>query len=155
EVDVIDLLHRAAGKAGLMLDEVLQIGLGSDRIVAMHRLVPGPVRARPHRMNAGKTADIAGDDPAGREQEARQPDDAAEPGLCGIVGSAPRGIVAADAMGVVADVVARRLIAPRLRRVFDGLAEPFAQMIQASLGDLWKAPFVLQCHPWVSGYSSL
>ena len=71
EIDVIDLLHRPAGELGVVQDQVLEPGLGGDFVVAMHRLVPAPVRARPHGMDARQAADIARDDAAGREQKAR------------------------------------------------------------------------------------
>ena len=40
EVDMVDLLDGAAGEARLVLDDVLQPGLGRDRVVAVDRLVP-------------------------------------------------------------------------------------------------------------------
>src|SRR4029450_7903328 len=89
EVDMVDLLDRPAGKARLMLDDVLQPRLGRDDVVAPDVLVPGPVCARPHGVDAGQPADIAGHDAAGGKQEARQRDDPAMAGLRGIVGSAP------------------------------------------------------------------
>ena len=78
EIDMVDLLDRAAGEAGLVLDQVLQVRLGRDLVVAQDRLVPGPVGAGPHRVHAGQPADVARDDAVGREQEARQRDDAAD-----------------------------------------------------------------------------
>src|SRR5450631_1849045 len=59
EIHVIDLLEAAAGKTGLMLDQVLQIRLGGNHVVAQDSLVPRPVRARPHGMDARQTAAIA------------------------------------------------------------------------------------------------
>ncbi|MNT81148.1 hypothetical protein D3C72_2207150 [compost metagenome] len=59
EVHVIDLLDGAAGKAGLVLDQVLEVGLGGDHVVASHLLMPGPVGARPHGVHAGQAAHIA------------------------------------------------------------------------------------------------
>ena len=76
EVDVVDLLEGATGEPGLVLDQILQMRLGGDHVVAQHRLVPGPVGTGPHGVNARKTAAVARDDAAGREQEARQRDDA-------------------------------------------------------------------------------
>ena len=35
EIDVIDLLDRAAGEPGLVLDQVLELGLGRDLVVAL------------------------------------------------------------------------------------------------------------------------
>ena len=127
EVDVVDLLHGAAGKARVVLHQVLQIGLGRDHVVAADRLVPVPVGARPHRVHAGEAADIAGDDAAGGEEEARQRDEAAIARLGRIVGVAPQRIVVADAVRVVADVVARGLVAPRFGGGADLLADALAQ----------------------------
>src|SRR5215831_15049523 len=96
---MVGLLDGAAGEARLVLDNVLQPGLARYRIVAPHDLVPGPVGARPHGVHAGQAADIARDDAAGGEQEARQRDHVAVAGLGRIVGHAPQRIVVADAVG--------------------------------------------------------
>ncbi len=95
-----------------------------------------PVRARPHRVHARQAADVARDDAAGREQEAGQRDDAAVRGLRRVVRIAPQRIVVADAVRVVPDVVAGRLVAPRLLRGADLDADALAQVVQALLGDL-------------------
>jgi hypothetical protein len=136
EVDVIDLLDGAAGEACLVLDDVLQPGLGRDRIVAPHDLVPRPVGARPHGVHARQAADIARDDAAGREQEAWQRDDVAILCLRRILGHAPQRIVIADAVRVVADVVARGLVAPWLGGHADLHADALAQLLQSVFGDL-------------------
>ena len=112
--------------------------LGRDHVVAVHRLVPVPVRAGPHRVHAGQAADITGDDAAGREEEARQRDDAAVSARRRVFGVAPQRIVVADAVRVVADVVARRLVAPRLRGRADLHADALAQLVQALPGNLGK-----------------
>src|SRR6266702_6926857 len=52
EIDVIDLLEGPAGKTGLVLDQVLQMGRGGDGVAAQYRLVRRPVRAGPHGMPA-------------------------------------------------------------------------------------------------------
>ena len=140
EIHVIDLLDRAAGEPRLMLDQVLQPGLGADRVVALHGQMPGPVGAGPHRVHAGQAADIAGNDPAGREQETRQRDDAAPARARRIVRIAPQRIVVADAMRVVADRVARRLVAPGLQRVLDPHVHASSQRIQRFVGDLREQP---------------
>ena len=136
---MVDLLEAATGETGLVLDQVLQIRLGGDRIVAQHGLVPGPVRARPHRMHAGEAAAIAGHDAAGGEQEARQRHDGPEPGLVGIGRIGPQRVVVADAVGVVTDGVARRLVVPRLERIGDRNADALAQIVQPLFGDLGEA----------------
>ena len=141
EIDMVDLLHRAAGELRLMDDQVLEPRLGGDLVVAVDRLVPVPVRARPHGMDARQAADITRDDAAGREQERRQGDHVAELRLLRVFRHAPQRIVVADAMGVVADVVARRLVAPRLGGLADLDADALAQRIEPFLGDLRKAPF--------------
>src|SRR5204863_3936201 len=96
EIDVVGLLDRAARETGLMLDEVLQLGLGRNHVVAPDGLVPGPVGARPHGVDTGQPPDIARHDAAGAEQEARQRDDATMIGLGGVFGIAPERIVVAD-----------------------------------------------------------
>jgi len=49
---------------------------------------------------------------------------------------APEGIVVADAVRVVADVVAGGLVAPGLEGVGDRHPDPAAQVVEALLGDL-------------------
>src|SRR5262245_58708739 len=136
EVDMVDLLDRPAGKARLMLDDVLEPRLGRDDVVASDVLVPGPVCARPHSVDAGQPADITGHDAAGGKQEARQRDDPAMAGLRGIVGIAPERIVVADAMRIVADIVPRRLVTPGLGGHAYGDADALAQLVEALFGDL-------------------
>ena len=132
EIDVIGLLHGAAGEARLVLDEVLQPRLGRDRRrCGCTVLCQCPVGARPHGVDAGQAADIAGHDAAGGEQEARQRDHVAELRLGGVFRNAPQRIVVADAVGVVADVVARCLVAPRLGGHADLHADALAQRVQA------------------------
>ncbi|MPM85115.1 hypothetical protein SDC9_132192 [bioreactor metagenome] len=139
EVDVVDLLHGTACKARLVLHQILQMRLGGDGVVTVHRLVPRPVRSRPHRMHARQPAHIARDDAAGGEQKARQRHDAAVLRLGSVVRVAPQRIVVANAMRVVANVVARGLMAPRLGRLADLYTDALAQVIQALVGDLGKA----------------
>src|SRR5882757_2229101 len=62
-------------------------------------------------------------------------------GLGGIIGIAPQRIVVADTVRVMADVVARRLIAPGLGGHAEGDAEAFAQIVDAFLGDFLKSGF--------------
>jgi hypothetical protein len=52
---------------------------------------------------------------------------------------APQRIVVADAVGPVADIVARRLVAPRLERVLDRHADQFAQVGETLVSDQRKA----------------
>ena len=59
EFDMVGLLNGAARKTRLVLDQVLELRLGADDVIATHGLVPVPVGARPHRVHAGKPADIA------------------------------------------------------------------------------------------------
>src|SRR3546814_7438787 len=59
-------------------------------------------------------------------------------GARGVVRVAPQRVVVADAVRVVADVVARGLMAPRLGGVFDFVANALAQGIEALLRDLGK-----------------
>ena len=146
EVHMIDLLDRAAGEPGLMFDQILEPGLGADRVVALHRLMPGPIGARPHRVNARQATDIAGNDPAGREQEARQRDDTAPARRCRIVRIAPQRIVVADPVRVMADLIARRLVAPRLQRVLDPHVQPASQRIQPFFGDVREQPVRIFAH---------
>jgi hypothetical protein len=135
EIDVIDLLDRAAREARLMLDEVLQVSARCDRRVAPDRLVPLEVRAGPHRVDAGHAADVAARDAAAREQERRQRDDVAVGRAASVLGIAPERVVVADAVRVVTDVVARGLVAPRLDRVLDRLADAPAQLVERRVGD--------------------
>src|SRR3546814_10136615 len=58
-----------------------------------------------------------------------------------VVRIAPQRVVVADAMRVVADVVARGLMAPRLGGVFDFVANALAQGIEALLRDPGKRSF--------------
>src|SRR5262249_38749876 len=71
EVDVVDLPDGATGKAGVVLDEVGEPSLGPDLLVALYPAMPPPIGAGPHGVHARQPADIAGDDAARREQEAR------------------------------------------------------------------------------------
>ncbi len=89
-------------------------------------------------MNARQSADIAGDDPVGREQETRQCHQRPMLGLCSVLGVAPQWIVVTDAVCVMPDVVARRLVAPRLKRVLDRNADPPAQQVQPLFGNFRK-----------------
>ncbi|KAG1257036.1 hypothetical protein G6F65_016063 [Rhizopus arrhizus] len=143
EVHVINLLHRTAGEAGLVLDQVLQVRLGRDHVVAFDGVVPGPVGARPHGVHAGQPAHITRHDAAGRKQEAGQGDDAAVLGLGRVFRVGPQGVVVADAVGVVADVVARGLVAPRFGGGADLHADAGTQFIQAAFGDFGEASFGL------------
>ncbi len=136
ELHVVDLLHRAAREARLVLDQVLEPRLGRDLVVAPRRLVPRPVRARPHGVHAREPAHVARDDAARREEEARQRDDPAVARARRVGRVAPERVVVADAVGVVADVVAGGLVAPRLERVGDGHADAPAQVLEALRGDL-------------------
>ena len=146
EIDVVDLLDGPAGKARLMFDDVLQVGFGGNRVVAANDLVPAPVGARPHRMDAGQPADMAGNDPARAEEEARQRDHVAELRLRRVFGDAPERIVVADAVRVVADVVARGLVAPWLGGHTDLHADALAQLVEPLLGDLRKRAFSRRQH---------
>ena len=121
--------------------------VGRDLVVAVHRLVPVPVGARPHGVDTRQAADITRYDPAGREQERRQRDHIAELGLPRIFGDAPQRIVVADAVRVVADVVACGLVAPRLGGLADLDADARAKRIEAFVGDLGKAAFHLRHLP--------
>src|SRR4030095_921516 len=79
---------------------------------------------------------VAGDDAARGEEEARGRDDAAPASLRGVGGVAPERIVVADAVGVMADAVARRLVAPRLERVGDLDTDAFAEGLEALGGGI-------------------
>src|SRR5262249_7573889 len=69
EVDMIDLLDGAAGKARVMLDEVFEIRTGRNLGITMNGLIPGEVTAGKHRVYAWEPADIATDDTAtGKEK---------------------------------------------------------------------------------------
>src|SRR5690625_1808366 len=138
EVNVIDLLEGTTGEAGLMLNQVFQIRFGVDHVVAQNRLVPVPVGAGPHGVNAGQAATVAGDDAAGAEQEAGQRDDGAVLGVLGVFGVAPQRVVVADAVSVVTDAVTGRFIVPRLNGIGDLDADALAEVGQAFLGDLGK-----------------
>jgi hypothetical protein len=59
---------------------------------------------------------------------------------------APERVVVADAVGVVADIVAGGLVAPRLERVGDGDADAAAQVVEALLGDLGEELLALGGH---------
>src|SRR5207245_10731216 len=84
----------------------------------------------------GETADGAGDEAARVEEKARRRDEAAPVRAGRVVGIAPERVVVSDAVGIVADVVARRLMAPRLERVGDLDADSPAQVVEPLLGDL-------------------
>ena len=60
--------------------------------------------------------------------------------LCGIGRIAPQRVIVADAMRVMPDIVACRFIAPRLERILDFYADPFAQRIERRLGDSGELP---------------
>src|SRR4029453_19655481 len=135
---VIDLLDGSARERRLWLDQVLPPRLGRDRVVAMPGQLPRPARAGPQRVHARQPPDVARDDPARREEKARRRDDAGPARAGGVLGIAPERVVVADAVGVVADVVARRLVAPWLERVGDLDADPPAQAVEPLRGDLGK-----------------
>src|SRR5207249_1840848 len=109
--------------------------------------MPRPFGTRPHRVHARQPADVARDDPARGEEKTRRSQHATPAGAGRIVGIAPERVVVADAVGVVADAVACRLVAPGLERVGDLDADPAAQVVQALLGDLRKER-PLTGHAW-------
>src|SRR6202011_4161949 len=110
---VIDLLDRAAGKTGLMLDQLLQPRLGRELIAEQHRPVPHGVDAGEHRVHARQSADVAAERAVEREDERRRRGDASLR-LRPVLRVAPQRIVVADAVGPVTDVVARRFVTPWL-----------------------------------------
>ena len=136
EVDVIDLLDRAPGERRLVLDQVLEPRPRRDRVIAPHGKMPGPVGAGPHGMHARQAADIAGDDAVRREQKAGRRDDVAPARALRVLRIAPERIVVADAVRVVADPVARGLVAPGLERVGDLDADAAPEVVEALVGDL-------------------
>src|SRR5206468_10370431 len=83
-----------------------------------------------------EAADVAGDDAARGEEKTRRRDDAAPVRAGRVVGIAPERVVVSDAVGIVADVVARRLVAPRFERIGDLDADSPAQVVEPLLGDL-------------------
>ena len=133
EVDVIDLLDRPTGEARLC--SIRSFSYASVEITSLRRTGLCQFQSAPDHIawTPGKPADVAGHDAAGGKQEARQRDDAAVIGLGGVVGIAPQRIVVADAVRVVADVVARGLIAPRLGGRADRDADALAQIVKALL----------------------
>src|SRR5690606_11675147 len=138
EIHMVDLLDRAARKARLVLDQVFKIGFGADFVVAAYGLVPGPVGPRPHGVHAGQAAHVSGNDAAGGKQKAGQGDDAAIAGVLRVLRVAPQRVVVANAVRIVADVVARGLVAPGFGRGADLYADAGAQLVQAAFGDLGK-----------------
>src|ERR1019366_3340929 len=143
EPHMVSLLHGAAGEAGLMLHQVLEPGFRGDLVIAHHRFMPGPIGACPHRVHAWQPPDITRNDPARREQETGQCDHAAPTRPRTIPGIAPQWVVVADTVRVVTNVVAGRLVAPRLQRVLDADADAPAQIVDALVGDLWELAHVL------------
>src|SRR5216683_6734052 len=69
EFAAINLLDRAAGEAGLMLDQVLEPGLGVELVAKHYRLMPGHIDAREHRMHSGQATDVAAERPVQRKNE--------------------------------------------------------------------------------------
>ena len=136
EAHMVDLLDGAAGEVRAVLDQILQPGFRGDGLVPAHPAMPRPIRAGPHGVHAGDAADIAGDDAAGGEEEAGERDEAAMSAPRRIVGVAPQRVVVADAVSVVADVVARGLVAPGFLRGPDPNADARAQLVQRGVGDL-------------------
>ena len=114
-----------------------------DRIVAVHDLVPVPVRARPHGVNAWNAPDIARDNSTGTEQEARQRNNSAIAAFRRIRRLAPQRIVIAYSMCIVADIVPRCLIAPRLSRFTDLYADSPSQTLKAGFRDPGEFSFCL------------
>ena len=94
-------------------------------------------------MHARQTADITRDDAAGGEQKARQRDDAAVLRLGRVVRIAPQRVVVADAVRVVANVVARGLMAPGLCGLADLHADALAQIVQTFIGDLGEIALLM------------
>src|SRR5215472_4499718 len=69
ELASVDLLDRAAGEARLMLDQVLEPGLGVELIAELHRAMPRHVDSCEHRMHSRKPADVAAERAVEREDE--------------------------------------------------------------------------------------
>ena len=119
QLDVVDLLERPPGEARLVLDEVFQVGGGRDLGVTTDRLVPRKVSTGPHGVHARQAAHVARENAAEGEGEARRRDHGAVARARCVARVTPQGVVVADAVSVVADVVARGLVAPRFDRVGD------------------------------------
>src|SRR3990167_6973540 len=130
EIDVVDLLECTAGKLGLMLNQIFQIGFGSDDVIAQHRFVPGPVGAGPHRVHTRQATAITGNQPAGGEQETGQRNDRTVLGFGRVFRIAPQRVVVADAVSVVTDRVTGGFVVPRLDCVGDLDANALAQLGQ-------------------------
>ena len=113
---MVDLLDGAPGEAGVVFDQILEVGRRTDGRAADDRLVPGQIGPGPHGVHTRQAPHVPREDPAESEHEAGRGDDRPVSSRFGIVGIAPQRVVIADPVGVMANVVAGCLVTPRLDR---------------------------------------
>src|SRR6516164_11812470 len=130
---MVDLLERPSREARLVFDQVLEVCLGPHLGAAPNRLVPVQIRAGPHGVYSGESANIAGEDAVQSEDKAGRSDQGSVRTRSGVLGIAPQRVVVTDSVGVVPDVVPGRLITPGLDAVgdwsTDGTPQPFHRVI--------------------------
>ena len=131
EVDVIDLLDRTPGELCIVFDQVFQVSLGRQYGIAPDRFLPREIATGKHRVYSGQATNVAADNTAAGENERRRRDDPPVARFLRVVGVAPQRVVVADPVRVVPNIVARRLVAPRLERVPDPHPDPFAQVVES------------------------
>src|SRR5262249_31254673 len=105
-----------------MLDEIFEIGAGANLGVPMDGLVPGEVTAGEHCVHAGESAHVATHNAATGKEKRGRGDDVPIPRGLAVGRITPQRVVVTDPVRIVPDIVARGLVAPRLRGVLDTLA---------------------------------
>ena len=104
--------------------------------------MPGDVDPGKHGVNAGQASHIAAERAIEREDKGGGRHEAAILSLGSIRWIAPQGVVIADAVCPMANVVAGRLITPRLHRVLNRHTDQFPQVSETLFRDERKTRLV-------------
>ena len=142
EFRVVNLLNGSPSKAGLMFHQILEPGLGVELVAQEHEFMPGDVDPGKHGMNAGQASHIAAERAIEREHKGGGRHKAAILSLGSIRWIAPQGVVIADPVCPMANVVAGRLITPWLYCVLNRYAEQFPQVSETLFRDERKTRLV-------------
>src|SRR5579883_3391155 len=131
----VDLLDGAAGKAGVMLNQILEPGSRCELVPEHYRSVPGDVDARKHRVNSRKAANVSTEGTVKRKNKRRRCKQASIRRASRIIRVAPEWIVITDTVRPMPDIVAGCFVAPGFERVFDWHINQFAQFGETLLSD--------------------
>src|SRR5262245_26962430 len=97
-----------------MLHQILQVGVAVNSVTQKKGTVPGDVSCGPHGVHPGQSTHIARQNPVERKHERGGRDQLPVGGTGGVLRIAPEGVVVANAMGVMTDVVSGYLVTPWL-----------------------------------------